>query len=86
MRKVPIVTNQIYHIFNRGVNKADIFFKEDDYRRFYSAAVHYKTSNARFSNEKKIPSDPVSLQPSSLKEVKVRYWLTVLCRTTFISL
>lgn len=73
MRKVPIVTGQIYHIFNRGVNKGTIFFSEVDYRRFYNAAIHYKTSNVKFSYEKsfysKSHNDPVSLKVESKLEV-----------------
>ena len=51
MRKTPLVTNHIYHIFNRGVNKADIFFSQRDYGRFLLAAKHYLTKNSKFSYE-----------------------------------
>src|SRR4030042_6729470 len=34
MRKVKLVNNQYYHIFNRGVDKRDIFMNEKDYERF----------------------------------------------------
>lgn len=57
MRKVPLTTNEIYHIFNRGVNKDKIFFSEKDYKRFYLAAIHYKTKSTKFSYE---TNDPVS--------------------------
>lgn len=49
-RKDPIVTDHIYHIFNRGVNKADIFFRDEDYSRFLKVAIHYKTSSVKFSD------------------------------------
>lgn len=52
MRKVPLVTNNIYHIFNRGVNKGDIFFSGKDYKHFLSAAKHYLTKNSKYSYEK----------------------------------
>lgn len=63
MRRVPIVTSQIYHIFNRGVNKNEIFFKDEDYKRFFQASIHYKTKNSKFSYEKLVLTfnDPVSL-------------------------
>ena len=71
MRKVPIVTGEIYHIFNRGVNKLNIFFLEEDYRRFLQAAIHYKTKTSKFSYEKGFShDDPVSL--SSTKKVGVQ--------------
>lgn len=58
MRKVPLIINQTYHIFNRGVNKGNIFFSEGDYRRFFQAAIHYKSRNIKFS----YANDPVSLE------------------------
>jgi putative transposase len=35
MRKVQFANNQYYHIFNRGVDKRDVFVEERDYQRFY---------------------------------------------------
>src|SRR3989344_398883 len=66
MRKIPLATNQIYHIFNRGVNKNDIFFSQKDYNRFLAAAKHYIIKNSKFSYEKSPvdnneANDPVSL-------------------------
>jgi putative transposase len=34
MRKEPLVTNQYYHIYNRGVDKRDIFMSKNDLDRF----------------------------------------------------
>jgi len=34
MRKHPLVTSQYYHIFNRGVDKRDIFMSKKDMNRF----------------------------------------------------
>lgn len=34
MRKIQFVNNEIYHIYNRGVEKRDIFLDEEDYFRF----------------------------------------------------
>lgn len=51
-RKFPIVTGNIYHIFNRGVNKSDIFYEPEDYENFLKAAVHYKTKSTKFSYTK----------------------------------
>jgi putative transposase len=34
MRKDPLVTNQYYHIYNRGVDKRDIFMSKADINRF----------------------------------------------------
>ena len=51
-RKDLLITDSVYHIFNRGVNKAPIFFSEEDYQRFIDAASHYLTSNHKFSYER----------------------------------
>lgn len=52
MRKTPIVTEKIYHVFNRGVNKGRIFFEENDYRRFVDVLRHYKYRTNKYSYEK----------------------------------
>ena len=70
MRKVPLTTNEIYHIFNRGVNKGDIFFLDRDYKRFLQTALHYKTKTSKFSYEtiSNISNDPVSLRPVGVEK------------------
>ncbi len=72
-RKVPLVTGEVYHIFNRGVNKGEIFFSEWDYRRFYSAALHYKNKSTKFSYEKPFDdsNDPGSLEQDHWDNPKV---------------
>lgn len=52
MRKVPLVTDATYHICNRGVNKAPIFFYEEDYSRLFLTAIHYRTKSSKFSYNK----------------------------------
>lgn len=34
MRKIPLTNNEYYHIYNRGVDKRDVFLDEKDYLRF----------------------------------------------------
>ncbi len=34
MRKLNFINHEYYHIYNRGVDKRDIFLEEDDYLRF----------------------------------------------------
>lgn len=75
-RKVPIVTNSIYHIFNRGVNKGDIFFSEEDYKRIFDVAVHYKTSTIRFSDS--LP-DPGSGGALGISIIQPKVELLVYC-------
>ena len=37
MRKMPFVENEYYHIYNRGVDKRNVFLNEGDYQRFLLA-------------------------------------------------
>lgn len=55
LRKDVLTTGNFYHIFNRGVNKNDIFFSAKDYKRFFATAIHYKNYSYKF-----IFYDPVS--------------------------
>lgn len=41
-RTTPFVTNQIYHIFNRGVAKLPIFTNKRDYARFLETIYYYR--------------------------------------------
>jgi len=46
MRRHPLVEGEIYHIYNRGVEKRDIFLNENDYLRFiYNLLVLNKTDS-----------------------------------------
>ncbi len=41
MRKEPLVTGEIYHIYNRGVDKRDIFLDKDDIGRFVESILEF---------------------------------------------
>lgn len=41
MRKDPLVTNQYYHIYNRGVDKRDIFMNKADLNRFFLSTKEF---------------------------------------------
>lgn len=51
-RLMPLVTGQIYHVFNRGSEKRRIFESKGDYKRFLQAAIYYQIENPKpkFSN------------------------------------
>lgn len=50
-RKQPLIKNQIYHVFNRGIAKEPIFFNKRDYLRFIEVINFYRFSSPemRFS-------------------------------------
>ncbi len=41
-RLVPLVSGEIYHIYNRGSEKRDIFTQPRDYRRFQNTFYYYQ--------------------------------------------
>ena len=46
MRKHPLVTDQYYHIYNRGIDKRVIFKSERDYQRFIMLLFLANSSNS----------------------------------------
>ena len=42
-RKVPMVTEEYYHVYNRGVEKRDVFLHEDDLNRFLSSLIEFNS-------------------------------------------
>ncbi|OGY24410.1 MAG: hypothetical protein A2172_01725 [Candidatus Woykebacteria bacterium RBG_13_40_15] len=52
-RKPLLVTNEIYHLFNRGVEKRNIFLSDHDYAHFLETIAHYyRPTNNRLSRPK----------------------------------
>jgi len=37
MRKIEFANGEYYHIYNRGVDKREVFLDEDDYLRFLTS-------------------------------------------------
>lgn len=61
-RLTPLVNGQIYHIFNRGVEKRRIFENRQDYKRFLKTLQYYlidgkKPKFSHFSRSKLIKLD-----------------------------
>lgn len=52
MRKDPLVTGNYYHIYNRGVDKRDIFMDKTDLDRFILSIVHFNQRDPIGSIEK----------------------------------
>lgn len=59
MRKLEFITEEYYHIFNRGNNKRGIFFDKFDLSRFYLSMQEFNSENPigsiyenRFNNTK----------------------------------
>ncbi len=69
LRKDILTTGNFYHVFNRGVNKGDIFFSEKDYKRFIITAIHYKNFIHKFTASG--VSDPVSEKLRKMEKPKI---------------
>ncbi|MBI3485721.1 transposase [Candidatus Daviesbacteria bacterium] len=46
-RNTPLVNQEFYHIFNRGVNKQEIFLQPRDYKRFQQTFYYYQFSGPK---------------------------------------
>lgn len=46
-RALPLVTGQIYHIYNRGVEKRRIFETSKDYKQFLKTLTYYQLSGPK---------------------------------------
>lgn len=46
-RKTALVTGEVYHVFNRGVNKQQIFWDDHDYERAINSMIYYSFAKPR---------------------------------------
>lgn len=55
-RKTILATNEVYHIYNRGVEKRTIFLNKRDYARFLELMDYYRFANCpiKFSSFKRL--------------------------------
>lgn len=67
MRKQPLVTNQYYHVYNRGVDKRDIFGDKNDLYRFMESIIEFNQKDGVGSlanlRKSKIEVRPLSKEP-----------------------
>ncbi len=68
-RIIPIITNQIYHLFNRGIAGQPIFSSAYDYQRFINLLdyYHFLSPDLRFSFYNRLPLEG---KQKYLKEMK----------------
>lgn len=48
-RKIPLVTDQIYHVLNRGIASQPIFLNKKDYRRMMETTLYYQNQKPPLS-------------------------------------
>jgi len=49
IRKIPLVSNEIYHVYNRGVEHRPIFLSKRDYERAFESLTFYQFQNFPYS-------------------------------------
>jgi len=56
-RKIPIVIDQVYHVFNRSIGRVPIFTENRDYQRALNVLTFYSYHNPslRFSHYNRLP-------------------------------
>lgn len=70
MRKQPIVINEYYHIYNRGVDKRDIFTSKKDMERFVKSVCEFNQIETIGSlrGAKKNKTEPKALATAKLSK------------------
>lgn len=58
-RKIPIITDEVYHVFNRGINHQPTFTSKTEFARALMTVKFYQVSKppARLSKVLKLPKD-----------------------------
>ncbi len=72
MRKVKFAEGEYYHIYNRGVEKRNIFLNGEDYKRFILGLIVFNNQGC-FSNIRRI-----KLQKYNLEEDE-KYFVEIVC-------
>lgn len=64
-RATPLVNGEIYHLFNRGNDKRDLFIQPRDYKRFLKTFYYYQFQGpkTKFSNFNKSELTTLRLTP-----------------------
>lgn len=68
MKKPTFVENEIYHIFNRGVEKRQIFLDDRDYLRFIHDLFEFNDENSVFNVSYYFNSKSNEVEPRYLKK------------------
>ncbi|MBA7490358.1 hypothetical protein ES702_00896 [subsurface metagenome] len=71
-RKIPLVTNEIYHVFNKGVADSPIFKNKRDYQKALETFLYYQIKNIpiRYSKFRKLSIDQ---RKDLIKNVKEKH-------------
>lgn len=71
-RQIVLANNEVYHVFNRGVEERKVFLNKRDYDRFFESFIYYQKEKlpTRFSlREKSLPKDKDFAKLENLGEI-----------------
>ncbi|MCK5059985.1 MAG: transposase [Candidatus Pacebacteria bacterium] len=68
MQKPQFVENQIYHIYNRGVEKRNIFLDKQDYLRFIHSLFEFNNENTTINTLFHFNSQAMETEPHYLEK------------------
>jgi len=68
MQKPPFVENQIYHIYNRGVEKRKIFLDKQDYLRFIYGLFMFNDKEAVINTSYYFNPKSMQVEPQHIKK------------------
>lgn len=70
-RIIPLVNGELYHIYNRGTDRKDIFLQPRDYKRFQNTFYYYHFSNTKVRFSKFVKSELEILKIDAPKLVEI---------------
>ena len=82
VRKTILAANQIYHVYNRGVEKRPIFLNKREYDRFIQLINYYRFANCpiKFSKFKVLPlEEKYNILKKLEKEIKLLVDIYAFC-------
>lgn len=73
IRKIPLVKGEYYHVFNRGVDKREIFKTQNDLYYFFKRLIDLNNDGATFTlnNKRSKSSGDITINPSSTNLVSI---------------
>ena len=75
----PYVDNGFYHVYNRGVNKGDIFFDDQDYRVFLHLLKYYLSPVQSLDKEHPLTDLMEIVRPRPLANLEKEVDLVAYC-------
>ena len=77
-KKPPFVTDEIYHVYNRGVEKRNVFIETSDYLRMVHDLYELNDKNATLNSQYQFKHNPSGQRDDQIRETLVEILAFVL--------